>query len=565
LSKSELAQNLKSVAVGIGVSVLLAAPILVAFIDYLPNADIGGHAGAFARASLPVQALPMQIMPYLFGPIFGFSPRSAGLYVLWGNIGGYLSASLTLLAIVGLTGRRYRALRFVLGAWVVVGLTRLVGVGWALDVVNAIPGVKSTAFYRYADASWEMAVIVLASLGLDDVIRRAVSRWVLVASGIVMVGLCLLGWRSALPILHAISAESTSASWAAWSVSWALVTVLTIVVLGALPDFDIGRVRSRTIRPIALGCIVIVEVIAMFATPQFSAPRQAAIDTKAVAYLTQHLGNYRFFTFGPLAPNYGSYFALSSLDVNDVPIPKRFETFVDSQLDSNVDPLIFTGGTMANPSGPSPQQEFVDHLSAYEAAGVKYAVLPASELLPSSSVPLRRVYGDAVVSLLELPHPAPLFTTSSTRCEVRIVSVTSVQARCPTPTELIYRELSMPGWHADVNDRAVPVRSSGRAFQAVDLPAGESTVTFGFTPEHAFLAFVLFMLGLLLLLAALVPARWRPDARRPRHGRRRKRGAGRVGRDRRPSSARNGTAGGSKSGVARSRCYPALVLKARTE
>ena len=60
----------------------------------------------------------------------------------------------------------------------------------------------------------------------------------------------------------------------------------------------------------------------------------------------------------------------------------------------------------------------------------------------------------------------------------------------------------MPGWHATANGRPLAVHSDGPLFQAVDVPAGRSTVSFGFTPPHAALALLAGALGLVCLVLA---------------------------------------------------------------
>ena len=159
-----------------------------------------------------------------------------------------------------------------------------------------------------------------------------------------------------------------------------------VVLLCLVPSFEAGQFQWESARAPLLATIVLLDVIVMFATPEFSAPRQAAIDTNVVRYLDRHLGEQRFYTLGPFGPNYGSYYALSALNVNDLPIPKAFGNFVPRSLDSNQSPYTFTGTVEVNPKGPSPAQELVDNLAQYQAVGVKYVILPPGLRLPPSRV-----------------------------------------------------------------------------------------------------------------------------------------------------------------------------------
>ncbi|MGA3149805.1 MAG: YfhO family protein, partial [Acidimicrobiales bacterium] len=63
---------LAKLALGALVGLLLSAPALVAFVDYLPHANVGSHSGAFANGFLPIQSLAQTILPYGFGPILAF-------------------------------------------------------------------------------------------------------------------------------------------------------------------------------------------------------------------------------------------------------------------------------------------------------------------------------------------------------------------------------------------------------------------------------------------------------------------------------------------------------------
>lgn len=501
----------ESVGLGLVVALLLSAPIIVAFVDYLPHADLGAHGNVFARASLSATtALPTQIMPYLFGPIFGFtSNASTGLASFWSGIGGYLGISVTFLAIVGLAGRTYRGLRITMAVWVALGLARMVGVSVVIDLLNLIPGVSETAFSRYAVGSWMLALLVLAALGLDGLIARSLSYRTLAVAGGITLALCLWAWHVATPVITALHDEMSSGLWAIASLWWAVFVIVGIVGLALLPDAARG-VSLRSFRCIALATLILVDVAAMFVVPQLSAPRHESIDTRPVQYLARHLGQERFYTLGPLAPNYGSYFGLASLAENDVPMPKSFNDYIVAHLDSNDQGTVFNGLNTADPAGPTPEEELVQHLADYESVGVKYVVLPAGAASPVyHGMPLKEVYRDDVAEIVELPHPAPLFGSLGRNCSVKARSATEATVDCREPSTIVYRQLSMPGWQAAVNGTPASPRAYGALFQAVDVPAGESTVEFEFTPPHATLAWVLFLVGLVALLGACPPVRQR--------------------------------------------------------
>jgi len=500
----------RNVAVGVVTSLLIAAPILVAFADYLPHANIGGHGSAFAHAvSNPATALPALFVPYLFGPIFGFFTydHTNQLLLFWSNVGGYFAASLCALALISLAGRQFRALRLLLAAWILLGIGRLVGVSWALTLVNLIPGVKSTAFYRYAPASWELAIVVLAVLGLDDILKRTVSRVVILLGGLLMLLALLLAYLTARPVLHNLTGAPHNRAWSWASLAWAAFVIVVIVA--------IAMYRARPFARGLLSTVVVLDVAAMFIVPQFSAPQSARLDTRPVTFLAKHLSNGRFFTLGPLAPNYGSYFGLGSAAINDVPIPKSYAAYIDANLDSNVDPLVFTGTTVTDPRGPSPADEFVRHLSSYAAVGVKYVVVPQGLVLPPSwrDAGLRQVFHDPLAQIFQVPNPAPLFGSDDGACRVRVESQTVAVVDCQRSARIVYREQYMPGWRATANGRALQVKSHGPVFQRVQVAEGRSTLRFSFLPPHSLEAAVALVLGVGVLVAFQLP--WARSRREP--------------------------------------------------
>ncbi len=83
---------------------MLAAPLLIAFLDCVAGGDIGPHAGGHAHLQLPALALAMAILPYSFDALSAFhSADPAGhLRTAWANIGGNLPTSVMVLALPAL-------------------------------------------------------------------------------------------------------------------------------------------------------------------------------------------------------------------------------------------------------------------------------------------------------------------------------------------------------------------------------------------------------------------------------------------------------------------------------
>jgi hypothetical protein len=117
----------------------------------------------------------------------------------------------------------------------------------------------------------------------------------------------------------------------------------------------------------------------MFAIPTLSNLRGGTIDATAIGFLQRNLGLGRFYTLGPIAPNYGAYFGIASINHNYIPVPKLWVDWVTAHLDRGADPYCFTGNFTRDPRQPSVAQELRRNLAAYEEVGVKYVVVAAGD------------------------------------------------------------------------------------------------------------------------------------------------------------------------------------------
>jgi hypothetical protein len=490
-----------TVSLGGVIGLLVSAPFFAAFSSATTNADVGGHAKVFATAHLPGQAVNTLGLPYLYGPLFGFNAttRHVSLNALWGTIGGYVTAAVILLALVGLLAGRDRGLRILLAAWIAVVMAKSFGWPPVVTAVNHIPGISAIAFERYAPPSWEMALIVLAAMGLqaigapDQANPRRVKAALALAGSVtaLVVGLELFDADGLLQLLD----KSPNFTYIPIVAEfWALSTVVLVVVVGLWTRPAVAQV--------AIGLILVVEALAMFMLPEQSAPTQIPLDMRPVTFLQHHLGLERFVTLGPIVPNYGSYFHIAEADAHDLPIPADWAAFVHRHLEPNERPQQFNGVTSLNPKERSPVQELEKNLTAYEAIGVKYVVAPEQW----AGLPGKVVFHDRYTAIWELATPAPFYWVLSGSCHLHGISFDEARVTCSRPSEVVRGELMDPGWTAEANGAPVPMSRIGPLFGMVRLPAGTYTLTFNYLPPEMGLCADLVVLGVLAgILAAAVP------------------------------------------------------------
>jgi uncharacterized membrane protein YfhO len=123
-------------------------------------------------------------------------------------------------------------------------------------------------------------------------------------------------------------------------------------------------------------------------------------------------------------------------------------------------------------------------------------------LPPGHEGELHRVFSDATTQIDELKHSQKLFSSIGNKCTVTPTGETDATVTCPRPSRVLYRELYMPGWHAQANGQPVPVQANGPLFQSVAVGSGTTVLSFGYTPPHADLALVACLAGLALLVLA---------------------------------------------------------------
>ncbi len=535
-------------AIGIG----LSAPLVVAFADYLPHASIGPVNGTFAHVSVPTFDLTRVILPYSLGPLFAFTaPVNAG-FSLEPGTSGFLAVTIIASGLIGILGRRQRLLRLGLAAWILVCLLRTFGFPPVVDVMAAIPGVRQTAFFLWSDPSWELAAVVLAGLGLDDIARGAARRRTLVIAALVTALIAAWAAITAWPLLtQAIGppghADAPRHVYAVGSLIGACVMLLGLVIGGVLAGSAIPasterapRIRSERRRRngrLLMAGMVAAESMCLFGFTFLSAPKPSALELGSVTWLQSHLGTYRFFTLGPIQANYGSYFGIAEANINDLPTPRTWNNYIRDHLASNALSDNFTGVAMADPSGATPAQQLSANLANYEDLGIRYVVEPAAgndvfgHAFPGSGSPLwpagpRLVYHDSLADIWQLPSAAAAFSLTAdtgataqsvaARCTVIGTGWDRATVNCPYQSTLVRRVQYMPGWTAVVNGSPASIRSGSTGlFQEITLPAGRSTVSFSFLPPYETLAIPLAVVAGLIVLGSLVGPYRRRKSRSP--------------------------------------------------
>jgi len=472
------------------VALLLSAPILIAFFDYLPLSFTGGHEGnEFVSMHLPASVLIATLVPYIFGGIFQ-DPAAGGF---WGSVGGYAGIVLVMLALCGIVGQRYRGLRIMLALWIVVTVSLSYGLPGMSALVWIIPGLKLAAFSRYLPPSWEFSLCVLAALALNDAASGLLQRRLGYAYGAVLVLLV-----AGCAIAHSAGLRPHGR----YVLGAVIFTGLLLAAL-ALVIFAGRRKAGSKHLELALSILLVGESALYFIAPVMSNPSRGTVDLAGVRFLQANLGMQRFVTLGPVQPNYGSYFGIASINHNDLPIPRIWTDFVTRKLDANAPAILFTGSSRADPAGPSSQDSLLMNLPNYLAIGTRYVLTNVNAPLPEDAKArgIKEVAAGTNMRIYELSNPRPYFDAPA--CSLNAATRGELRANCAQRTTLTRLELYMPGWRVFVNGQEAAIRQVDEIFQQIEVPAGTSYVQFVFRPPHIEWAFVALATGLLMMLVEL--------------------------------------------------------------
>jgi hypothetical protein len=503
LPRESIAAYVRKLAAGVGIGVAVAAPVLVAFHDYLNVGYVATHTADVAGRHIAAPGVAMTFAPYLFGRIDA-NPFPL-VQATWGAIGGYAGFGLFSLAVASLFGKRDRGLRLTLFGWVFVTLGDTLGLPVFHSIFSITPYIQHLYLYRYFAPSWELALVMLAAFALQDLATCSrAEALIAVTTGVLVTALLLL-------LGIAVAPESVSLSRALEPSSFRLALVIVAAVAAGLL---VATLAPSRLRGAFVALVVVAEAAVLFAVPLLSWPSSIQVDQGAVAFLTANATTQRLFALGVPAANFGSQVASPQLNVADLPIPEPLVAIVH-ELSPHEAPNRFFGVYPGTPGTPAYDDQVLARLSLYERFGVQYIVTPATSTLFSTTPSVTLVYKGPQVAIYGLSNPLPL--AGAAGCTVTAVHQDQYVTECHAPSTLLRNELALPGWSATVNGEATAVVPRDR-LQTVSLPKGRADVALTYLPNGEGAAFAA---AAAAAIAFLVPWELLAKRRRRRSGVRR--------------------------------------------
>ncbi len=475
--------------------VLVAAPLLIAFADYVKQSD-SFAVHNFGQNSLPLAALSTFVMPYVYG-FADFGTASPVLAVVWGNIGGYSGILVILIALAGLFAKSTpRGLRYILLAWILLSLGKAFGVQPATGLMNLVPLISKANFGRYMPQSCGLALVVLASYGLDQFKRVAPHlRYPFIVSFCLLAVSVAVAW----PLRSYVDRPDASTPGTALFLRVSLLWSLAGLTAASLAW---KRLRGAS-RKSAFACLLLVEAAVLFMAPMLASVPVSEVDTSAIRFLRDHQGLSRFYTLGPIQPNYGAYFQIASIDHNVLPVPRLWSNYVDRDLlpgykaiDFGITfwPGVFDDG-VGTVALSTLRADYLD-------LGVRYVINEHAAKMPAMD--LNKVYSDNLIDIWEFPNPASYFQIiAGGPCVLSVLQRENLVADCSSAATLVRRELYMPGWHVAINRKHGEVMQDG-LFESANLPAGRAQIQFSFAPPYVEFGWIGCCMGITGLLWQLI-------------------------------------------------------------
>lgn len=501
VAPAQRARVLRRLGLGAVMGVVLALPILVPFVDYLRVGFIGAHTvSGDGSIALPHFALAAYFDPYVYGPIFS----NANVDAMWSGIGGYFGASICALALAGLFGAKNRALRIFLGVWTIIAMAGTFNIVGFHRLWNLIPIVSRSSFSRYSAPGCELAIVILAAFGLYDFTQSVRAKRLLTTTSVFMA--CVVVWCVYEARTYNVGQTFSTATIHDVYIALQLLPFLALFFL--LVFTQLHRLRLARV---FIAMVVVGESLLLFVVPTTGSPTHVTIDTAPIAFLQRHEGQQRFLDFALLYPNWGTYFGVNELSDVDLPFPRSFKHFIETDLDPGLRPgneFVVKGGRAGI---IDLEHSVINHFSQYESASVKYLLIPTKAPLLKGLVALGvvEVFHDSLAAIYEMPNPRPFYSTVSSSCTITSTSDNEASLHCRKATTLVRTELSMPGWSAVVNGKSVPITTVRHVYQEVTVPAGRATVSFSFFPPHEREALVGALVGALFLIGSLINERRR--------------------------------------------------------
>jgi hypothetical protein len=512
--------RLTSAALAVAAGVLLAAPALLPYLEYLAWSSTFASAASLSRwgTRLSPWALLHLLMPLASGsPARGFEILGAAF---WGGPSNFLERAgwvgLPALALAALAlARRRRDPEVLFHAGLAAfGLAAALGVPPLPWLWRVLPGVSAANPTRLL-LMFCFGAATLAGLGASDD-APASRRLLAVLAGTAAFAL-VLDLTMVLRIWGGLHAGERG---------FALGQAAAFLAEAAAALWLAARPSSRRWAAPVAGVFLLRAGLGL--NP--AAPESLLYpETPAIAALKDAQGEGRVYGLGPaLAPDLGMPFGLRDARGRDFVTLRRYEELLTGKAGSfdfferadavpYLSRLLGLSALAATPAGESavPESWAKIHdgdLAVYRSPDPAHRALFVPEAVAATPAkalaavhapgfdPAKTAWLDDWFEVPEVKTPRP--ASGAATVSFDDANEVVVDVRADGPGWLVLLDSWYPGWRVYVNGKLAALRRADYAFRAVAVPGGESTVRFVFVPFSFWIGAALAALAALGLAVA---------------------------------------------------------------
>jgi hypothetical protein len=520
---------LLDVVLGGAAGAALGAPLLLPGLQLISGSL---RTGKSLSKAIPIGKFTLVLFQGFDGlPVAGSRWFGSGYYTKTAVYLGAIAVVLVAVAVVAaLKLRVMRSETITLG--VVAVVMAVVSYVWlAESFLDGLP-LFGSVLWRRATMPMAFALAVLAGIGADVIVRfhdsRAVRAWTAYGFGVVGAILVLLWFagRGTLP--------PKEASIRAGSFLWpTLCTALGLLVVGAwawrarrrsrpahggLARVGAGRVAVAVLLLGETAFLVVAgaPLMASSPTPLRPTPAEAALARDVGSSVVAFGANTCFGRQLGILPDANVGLGVDELAVYEPLIPRTYGESWRATTGNGAAPVV-TPGVPFSVFCPA-----VTSLSVARRYGVGFILEAHRHGAPRGTQFVARV-GDEY--LFRVPGGATATLTAASGAGGRTVTtVVGVDRPGPASLRLTAHSRSsavlrlhvtdVPGWHASIDGRPLPLRRYGGVMLQADIPPGRHVVELHYWPATFTVGLALAVLGVVVLCAAGVGSR----ARRRRAG-----------------------------------------------
>ena len=346
---------LANVVAGGVIGLLLSAPIINAFLGYLINTNAYHMHSQYAAVFLDFRDISIYLFPYIYGPI-GSTLGKSFLIKFWGEGTSYVGIIVFSFASLSIAVKNKDKIYLLLLIYIFLSFIRIFGFP-GYSIINSVPLLSETMFTRYSYPSWGLALIVLAMFALDRLDQKQ-NVSVMALSVAFIVSVFLVSLQAALEAV-------TNNKFILTSILYSLFMLTIIFVF-----YSIKKLKKI----VYFSAIIIANCIIMFIVPELSGVHAGQVDKPGLKFLRSNIGLYRFYTLGPIEPNYSAYFDISTINYNYLPIDSSWANYIDKNIFPQLPKssgVIFWAPWYGAEIGVSDLTHF---LRNYENIGVRYVI-----------------------------------------------------------------------------------------------------------------------------------------------------------------------------------------------